>query len=118
VLRRASFNLIHLETMLKVDVFVAKDRPFDQRALGRAREESLAGAESPGVTIATAEDVILAKLEWYRRGNEASERQWGDVLGVLAASGPGLDRGYLDEGARELGVADLLAKAFAESSRV
>jgi hypothetical protein len=40
------------------------------------------------------------------------------VLGVLAASGPVLDRAYLDEGARELGVADLLAKAFEESSEV
>ena len=48
VLRRASFNLIHLETMLKVDVFVAKDRPFDQRALERAREEASPGPSRRG----------------------------------------------------------------------
>ncbi len=115
VLRRASFNLIHLATMLKVDVFVAKDRPFDRRALQRARREATVGGESPALPLASAEDVILAKLEWYRLGNEVSSRQWTDVLGVLAASGPVLDRGYLEEGARELGVSDLLARAFEEA---
>jgi hypothetical protein len=117
VLRRASFNTIHLETMLKVDVFVAKDRPFDRRALRRAQEAATAGDDAVRIPVASAEDVILAKLEWYRRGNEASVRQWDDVLGVLAASGPALDRTYLEQGARELGVADLLARAFEESSR-
>ena len=117
VLRRGSFNLIHLETMLKVDVFVPKARPFDDRAMERAREETLDGGESAPIRLASAEDVILAKLEWYRRGNETSTRQWNDVLGVLAASGPGLDRGYLEQGARELGVDDLLARALEESAR-
>jgi len=117
VLRRASFNAIHLETMLKVDVFVAKDRPFDRRAMGRAQETALPGSGGARIPVASAEDVILAKLEWYRRGNEASVRQWDDVLGVLAASGPGLDRAYLEQGARELGVADLLARAFAGFSK-
>lgn len=116
VLRRASFNVIHLETMLKVDVFVAKDRPFDRRALARAREQPSGADEPVTIPLATAEDVVLAKLEWYRRGNESSSRQWSDVLGVLAASGPGLDRVYLEQGAGELGVADLLARALAESA--
>lgn len=114
--RRASFNLVHLATMLKVDVFVAKDRPFDRRALERARTEPGEGPEAVAIPLATAEDIVLAKLEWYRRGNESSERQWGDVLGVLSASGPQLDRAYLEQGARELDVADLLARALAESA--
>lgn len=117
VLRRGSCNLIHLETMLKVDLFVAKERPFERRALERAREETLAGSASTPIRLASAEDVVLAKLEWYRRGNEASTRQWGDVLGVFAASGPALDRGYLEQGAAELGVADLLARAIHEAAR-
>ncbi|HVO13395.1 MAG TPA: hypothetical protein VMX54_21835 [Vicinamibacteria bacterium] len=116
VLRRGSFNLIHLETMLKVDVFVAKDRPFEHRALERAREQAVTGADSVPIPLATAEDVVLAKLEWYRRGGETSARQWGDVLGVLRASGPRLDRRYLEDGALELGVADLLARALADSA--
>lgn len=116
VLRRASFNVIHLETMLKVDVFVTKGRPFDRRALERAREEPSGADEPATIPLASAEDVILAKLEWYRRGNETSTRQWTDVQGVLAASGPGLDRGYLEQGAHELSVADLLARALEEST--
>ena len=58
---------------------------------------------------------ILAKLEWFRRGGEISERQWTDVLGVLRAGVASLDRRYLEEGARELAVADLLDRAFAEA---
>lgn len=113
-LRRASFNLIHLETMLKVDVFVSKGRPFDARAMERAKPGPNAGAAGP-MPIASAEDTVLAKLEWFRRGGETSDRQWGDVLGVLRASGPVLDHAYLEDFARQLGVADLLARALAEA---
>lgn len=115
ILRRASFNVIHLETMLKVDVFVSKGRPFDRRAMERARPEAVAGAEATPLPLASAEDTILAKLEWFRRGGEASERQWTDVLGVLRAGGEGLDRRYLLSGAAELGVGDLLERAIQEA---
>ena len=37
IANRGSFNLIHLETMFKVDVFIPKDRPFDQQQLNRRR---------------------------------------------------------------------------------
>ncbi len=111
--RRASFNVIHLETMVKVDVFVSKDRPFDRRALERARP---AGAEGTGeLPVSSAEDTVLAKLEWYRRGGETSERQWSDVTGLLRVRA--LDELYLRQGALELGVADLLDRALAETGR-
>jgi hypothetical protein len=116
VARRSSFNLIHLATMLKVDVFVAKDRTFDRRALERARGERLEGERGRLVPLATAEDIVLAKLEWYRKGGEVSERQWTDVLGVLRASGERLDLGYLKLLATELGVMDLLDRALGESA--
>ena len=83
IARRASFNVIHLETMVKVDVFVSKNRPFDRRAFERARPATTeSGGELP---VSSAEDTVLAKLEWYRRGGEVSERQWSDVTGVLRA---------------------------------
>jgi len=68
------------------------------------------GSEIP---VSSAEDTILAKLEWFRRGGEVSERQWGDVIGVLRAH-TALDEAYLQRGAAELGVGDLLARALAE----
>jgi len=115
IARRASFNVIHLETMLKVDVFVSRDRPFDRRAMERARPASSEGTGGRVLPLASAEDTVLAKLEWFRRGGEVSERQWTDVLGVLRASGTSLDRRYMQEGSRELGVSDLLARAQAEA---
>jgi hypothetical protein len=115
--RRASFNLIHLGTMLKVDVFLAKDRAFDRQALDRARPEPLETEGGRRVPLASAEDIVLAKLEWYRKGGEVSERQWGDVIGVLRA-GPGrLDLDYLRELAADLTVSDLLERALAEAAQ-
>jgi hypothetical protein len=57
----------------------------------------------------------LAKLRWYRSGGEVSERQWTDVLGILAMN-PAADRDYLLAWAKRLGVEDLLARAFQESA--
>ena len=114
IARRASFNVIHFETMVKVDVFVSKDRPFDRRAFERARPAT--AEEGITLPVSSAEDTVLAKLEWYRRGGEASERQWTDVTGVLRAVGA-LDDAYLRQGAAELGVADLLDRALEEVGR-
>lgn len=109
-----SFNVIHLATMVKVDVFVVRDRAFDRRALGRTRPASLEGGGT--IPVCSPEDTVLAKLDWFHRGGEVSERQWTDVIGVLQASGA-LDRSYLLEGARELGLVDLLQHALEEAGR-
>ena len=106
-----SFNVIHLETMLKVDVFVARTDPF---SLMQMRRRALQTASADGQTkfyVASAEDTALAKLQWYRESGGVSDRQWNDVLGVLKVQGPALDRAYLGEWARELKLADLLARA-------
>ncbi|HUS38375.1 MAG TPA: hypothetical protein VMX74_02945, partial [Pirellulales bacterium] len=103
--RHSCFNLIHLETMYKVDIFVAKNRPFDQSASSRiTREEIGEPGEALHVWLASAEDVILNKLEWYRLGDEVSERQWLDVLGVLKVQRDRLDLTYLRRWAAELNV--------------
>lgn len=111
IARRTSFNVIHLDTMVKVDVFVSRDRPFDRRALDRVRPAPLEGGGA--IPVSSPEDTVLAKLEWFRRGGDVSERQWTDVIGLLRAGG-NLDEGYLREGARELDVADLLRRALDE----
>lgn len=113
---RRSFNLIHLATMFKVDVFVSKRRPFDREALARARPEALEeGADATRYFVASAEDTILAKLEWFRAGGEVSERQWSDVVGVLKTIQLRADEEYLRRWAGSLGVGDLLDRALAES---
>jgi hypothetical protein len=57
---------------------------------------------------------VIAKLEWYRVGGELSERQWGDVLGVLRVNSKQLDLDVMQSSANELGVTDLLIKALVE----
>jgi hypothetical protein len=115
VLARRSFNAIHLATMFKIDVFVMKGRPFDQEALNRARPEALEDAAGTRrFFVASAEDTVLAKLEWFRAGGEVSERQWGDIVGVLRAGAAGLDAAYLRRWADALEVRDILERALRE----
>jgi hypothetical protein len=117
VRNRTSFNVVHLETMLKVDVFVLKQREYDQQAFERRRKEYL-DTESQDATVffSSPEDIILNKLEWFKTGGEVSERQWGDILGVIKVQSEELNKEYLRTWATKLGVSRLLEKAFAEGS--
>ena len=111
-----SFNLIHLATMFKVDVFVSRGRPFDASSFARARVEHLGeDAAARGIPLASAEDVLLAKLEWFRKGGESSERQWEDVKGLLRVGAGQMDTTYLRHWAALLGVSDLLDRALRDS---
>jgi hypothetical protein len=112
--RRSSFNAIHLDTMLKVDVFIPKTRAFDQEELRRTRQEVLVEGTRP-FYMASPEGTILNKLEWYRMGGEVSDRQWNDILGVLKVKGTALDIAYMQRWAKALQVTDLLERALVEA---
>ncbi|MBM4352781.1 MAG: hypothetical protein FJ109_03145 [Deltaproteobacteria bacterium] len=89
-----------------------RDEPWAGEEMIRARSESL---DLPGgtecVRFASPEDTLLHKLVWYKLGNQVSDRQWGDILGVLKVQSGALDQDYLDRWAVQLGVADLLQRA-------
>jgi hypothetical protein len=112
--RRSSFNIIHTPSGFKVDVFVRKDRPFEESVMARRRAYPLPTGQE--VVCVSPEDVVLLKLEWYRLGNETSERQWSDILGVLQVQAGKLDETYLDRWAADLGVADLLQRVRTEAA--
>jgi hypothetical protein len=113
---RSCCNLIHLATSFKVDIFVLKGRPYDRAALARKEKRSIGEDPSEAqLYLATAEDTILAKLEWYRLGNEISDRQWRDIIGILKLQRGRLDMQYLKKWAAALKVADLLDRVFHEA---
>ena len=111
---RSSFNLIHLKTMFKIDVFILKERTFDQESFRRKRENKIAEGIHLTVYCASPEDIILHKLEWYQAADHVSERQWSDVLGVLKVQGDQLDMSYMKKWAKKLGILGLLEKALSE----
>jgi hypothetical protein len=113
--KQSSFNLIHLETLFKVDVFPLKGRSFDRQAFSRRSLRVVSEEPLRQLYFPAPEDVILVKLEWYKAGGEISERQWKDVLGVLKVQGSQLDMAYLSKWAKELNISDLLKKAFDEA---
>ena len=114
--RRSSFNLIHLATMMKVDVFVKKGDAFSRESFGRVVRKPLEeDAAAKAFDLTTPEDIILRKLEWYELGGRVSERQWKDAVGVLAVQKGALDDEYLAKWAKELGVEELLERARKEA---
>ncbi len=115
VRRQTSFNLIHLKTMIKVDLFVFNGTPLAQQEMARRQILPVPGIPEARLQIATAEDTILQKLLWYRQGGGTSERQWNDILGVLKVQGKALDVAYLQEWAKKSEVDDLLTQALIDS---
>jgi hypothetical protein len=97
--RRATFNVIDLATGWKIDLIIRKARPFSIEELARRQSGELYGAV---VSIATAEDAIIAKLEWAKLSD--SERQLRDVEGVLAVRAANLDVSYIERWVAELGL--------------
>jgi Aminoglycoside-2''-adenylyltransferase len=112
---RSSFNLIHLATGVKVDLFVKGASAFDRAEFDR-RVVVPMGEDSPrDVFVKSAEDTVLRKLLWFRLGGEVSDRQWDDVRGIVRLQGDRLDRTYLTGWADRLGVRDLWDRLATES---
>ncbi len=100
--RRDQFNVVEPATGWKIDLIIRKDRPFSREEFGRRRQADISGVPT---YVATAEDMIIAKLEWARASG--SERQLADVAGILAVSGADLDLNYVERWVAELGLFDM-----------
>lgn len=94
------FNLMHLESGIKVDFIVRKTAEYRQVEFSRRLPVELNGVQT---WITSREDLILSKLVWAR--DSGSELQLRDVRALLDRS---LDRQYLDQWATKLGIAKLL----------
>jgi hypothetical protein len=98
--RQGQFNIIHPGSGLKVDVIIRKDTPFDRSRFVRAR--TLRPVESYEAAFASAEDVIIKKMEYYREGE--SDKHLRDITGILKVSGNEIDETYIVEWADRLGL--------------
>jgi hypothetical protein len=107
-------NLIHEESQIKVDLFIAGGTPLDEQQLARRLRVEV----RPGqvIHIHPPEDILLQKLRWYQKGGGVSDRQWRDVIAIIRAQANGLDRDYLARNAPALGVEDVLDRAFRDAS--
>lgn len=113
VRRHSSFNLIHLDSMMKVDLFVLGDGLLDRRQIEGRRRVAVGDVE---LWVGAPEDQVLRKLSWYRLGGEVSDRQWRDVVAILAVQRDRLDYADLRSAARTVGLADLLERAIHEGA--
>jgi hypothetical protein len=115
VRRNASFNAVHLESVQKVDFFVLGDTLLDRRQIERRRRIVVSEDPRWELWVTSAEDQVLRKLDWYRAGDGVSDRQWRDVVGILAVQADRLDWADLRTTAAELQLGDLLTRAIREA---
>ena len=113
--QQGSFNVIHLDSAFKIDVFICKDTAFEKQLIARRKSLKLSDSIKKEFAVVSAEDIILLKLQWYRDGGYGSERQWNDVLGILTVQAERLDFEHLNKWAAILGINELLEKAISES---
>ncbi len=111
--RRFEFNVLHLATMFKVDVFVPALDAVVRRELVRGGRYDLGDGNT--FVVASPEDTIVQKLRWFQLGSHVSERQWRDALGIVRVRAAALDRPYLEETAKALGVEALLQRLLDEA---
>ncbi|MCX7047143.1 MAG: hypothetical protein NTX50_16855 [Candidatus Sumerlaeota bacterium] len=111
----SSFNILHLESMYKVDIFAQKDGAFDLSVMERKKSIQITEPESMEFFVAANEDTIISKLDWYRKGGEVSDKQWNDILGMLQIHEGVLDMDYMRHWADELNLGNLLAEAIQDA---
>ncbi len=113
--RHGMFNVIHIDSGSKIDVHAMEPDKFQASQLGRAVQVQLNPPNEMRVPVASAEDIVLQKLLWHRKGDGASVHQTRDVLGVLKAQRERLDLGYMRSWARELDLSELLERLLREA---
>ncbi|HEV7515489.1 MAG TPA: hypothetical protein VGR07_04245 [Thermoanaerobaculia bacterium] len=103
VARRGQFNILHPASGLKLDLMIPAEDAFNRSRFARIRR--LRPAPDYDAAFASAEDVILKKMEYYREGG--SEKHLRDIAGVLKISGEAVDREYIKEWATKLGLEEI-----------
>lgn len=101
--RRRQFNAIEIRHACKIDLIIRRDRPFSVEEFRRRTPVDLPFGR--GVTVVSAEDSVVSKLEWARLSGD-SAKQLADVAAIVAMN-PSLDVAYIEHWSSVLGVVDL-----------
>ncbi|HLK15535.1 MAG TPA: hypothetical protein VKT78_12085 [Fimbriimonadaceae bacterium] len=110
-----SVQVIQMEEAFKIDLFLLQPGEYTDALLGRARTMEVLPGER--LRFYAAEDIVLAKLRWFRLGNEVSDRQWNDIVNVVEVQSGQLDGTYLARWARHFGVEANLNRALDQAAR-
>jgi hypothetical protein len=102
IVHRFQFNIIHIQTAVKVNVIIADETDFNRSRFSRSRSELL--PDGSHVRLASAEDVILKEIDYYRDGG--SDKHLRDIAGILRVAGVAIDRTYIDQWAQILDVSE------------
>jgi len=97
--QRGHFNIIHLETGFKADLYPTGRDEMNAWAFKMQRQVQFEGET---VVLAPPEYVIVRKLEYFREGG--SEKHLRDIRSMLAVSGDQLDRSALNEWIQQRGL--------------
>jgi hypothetical protein len=89
---RGHFNLIHHDTGIKADIYLAGEDELHRWALSEKREVTVEGER---VKVAPPEYVIVRKLEYYREGG--SEKHLRDIAGMVELSSDQIDFKQLED---------------------
>lgn len=103
VRERRQFNIIHPASGLKVDGIIPKDDDFERSR--QQRGVRLPIAEGVEAMFASAEDVIIRKMQYFHEGG--SDKHLRDIAGVLKIQGDRIDRQYIADWSDRLGVRDV-----------
>jgi hypothetical protein len=114
----SSFNIIHLQTTEKADLFIGGNDDFSLSKKERCQRITINDNSEESFYICSPEDIILQKLIWYKMTAKESQKQWRDILGVLKLQGDKLDFHYLWYWGDQLGLLTELDQAFSESGLV
>jgi hypothetical protein len=95
------FNVIDLSTGWKIDFILRKSRPFSHEEFRRRVRVNL---QDVSLFVASAEDIVVAKLEWSKRAQ--SQRQIDDAAAILRTRRETLDRSHIEKWTRDLHLED------------
>jgi hypothetical protein len=110
VRNHTSFSMLHLETLLKVDVIIPQDNLFEQQANQRRQWHTL-DKDSRLFPVSSPEDIVLVKLKHHQQTGTVPDDQWNDILGVLKVQGPHVNLTYMKQWAGHLNITNLLKQA-------